>query len=63
MRSPKNIQLNNQVYIREESREMNEYLYEMIKDYPDDEFEIIWTRNKVKRTSESEEIEDEVLCM
>lgn len=41
---------------------MNEYLYEMIKDFPDDEFEIIWKKNRVIRNSEEVE-EDEILCM
>ena len=44
---------------------MNEYLYEMIKDFPDDEFEIVWKKNRNFRKNESEsgEIEDEVLCL
>ena len=41
---------------------MNEYLYEMIKDFPDDEFKVIWNKNKAKRNSEEVE-EDEILCM
>lgn len=39
---------------------MNEYLYEMIKDLPDDEFSTIWFKHKVRK---SEGEEDEILCM
>ena len=44
---------------------MNEYLYEMMNDMPDDEFKVIWRKyTKVKRQGErEEEYEDEVLCL
>lgn len=44
---------------------MNEYLYEITIDLPDDEFEVIWNKyTKAKGKSEGEEeYEDELLCL
>ena len=44
---------------------MNEYLFDMINELSDEEFNEIWNKHKIHRKNESEsgEIDDEVLCM